>query len=204
MLDLGKFHPEGRMAMVQWKWSVDDKQRYDRTGRPPCWAGMLGSNTPMVVLVSQSASWRYDYAPVEGTVGQVEHYRNAHPCIVVLTGLAKEVGHLNTQRWVVPSEFMPMIQVGDLKSKFARAPLIMEGQHSIEEFIVPERLIHRTILQFLCPNELIYVGFSRNAVSPKTYRKTVGHYKAIGESKFERCAARDGTVWNKTTQQLDE
>ncbi|KAK5198017.1 hypothetical protein LTR92_002262 [Exophiala xenobiotica] len=202
MVDLGKHHRFGRMAMVLWNWTEADKAQYDRTGRPPCWAGMLGSAVPMVVLCSQWARWRINYAPDEGTLGQVEHYRNAHPCIVVLSHFPKELGHLNVQRWVVPSEFMPMVQVGDLKAESRRAPLIMKQQHDIEQFIVPEADLHATVYQFLSREELIHVGLEQMAVNPRSYLKSIGAYKKVGESEFESCGNEEGQAWNRVTRQL--
>lgn len=201
MIDLGKFHPFGRMAMVRYNWSDQDRKRYDRTGRPPCWAGMLGSNVSMVVLASQWARWRINYAPDEGTVGQVELYRRAHPCLVVCHAEAKELGHKAVQRWVVPSEFMPMIQVGDLKAEARRAPLIMEQQRDIEQFIVAEARLHATVYEFLSGKEVIHVGFDRVAVNPAIYLKTIRDYKALGESEFDRCRG-PGIAWNRVEGQL--
>ncbi|KAJ9502666.1 hypothetical protein H2202_001788 [Exophiala xenobiotica] len=202
MIDLAKFHPMGRIAMVRWNWSKADEERYDRTGKPPCSTGMLGSSVPMVVVCNNRTRWMFDYAPEECTVGQVEHYRNAHPCIAVLSSLPKELAHLTVQRWVVPSEFMPMVQVGDLKAASSKAPLIMEGQHDIEQFIVTEANLHHTIYEFLSGKDLIHVGFYAVAVNPKDYLKTIGRYKEVGKSKFEECASREKQVWDKVTRQL--
>jgi hypothetical protein len=192
MLDLGKFHPFGRMAMVQYCWNDKDKACYDRTGRPPCWAGMLGSAVPMVVLCSQWNRWRINYAPDEGTVGQVEHYRNAHPCIVVCSAQPKEQSHTMVQRWVVPSEFMPMIQLGDLKFDGGRAPLIMEQQRDIEEFIVSEAKLHETIYEFFSGKETIHVGFASVPVQSRAYLKSIRDYKKSGEVNFKRMRTDPG------------
>lgn len=199
MVDLGKHHPFGRMAMVRWNWSKDDEEQYDRTGRPPCWAGMLGSEMPMVVLCSQWARWRIGHSPLEGTPGEVEHYRNAHPCIMVLSSLVKELGHKIVQRWVVPSEFMPMVQVGGLKGSNRKALLFLEQQHDIEQFTVPEENIHAAIYQFFSTEELIRIGFGQTAVNPCPYLKTIGAYKEIGELNFGNVG---GQAWNKVTTQL--
>jgi hypothetical protein len=97
---------------------------------------------------------------------------------------------------------MPMIQVANLKEPHTRAPLIMEGQHDIEEFIVSEANLHHTTHEFLSGKDLIHVGFYAVPVKPKDYLKTIGRYKEVGESKFEKCASREKQVWNKVTRQL--
>ncbi|KAK7890858.1 hypothetical protein LTR67_008071 [Exophiala xenobiotica] len=54
---------------------------------------------------------------------------------------AKEKAERQTREKDDPeSQFMPMIQGADLKAEARRAPLIMEGQHDIEEFIVSEAI----------------------------------------------------------------
>ncbi|KIY02418.1 uncharacterized protein Z520_02557 [Fonsecaea multimorphosa CBS 102226] len=193
MIDLGKFHPFGRMAMIKYDWSEEEKECYDRTGKPPCWAGMLPSATPMVTLCSQWNSWRSGYAPVEGTVAQVELYRTAHPCLVACSALPTELAHMAVQQWIVPSEFMPMIQIGDLIGEGRRAPLILKGQHDIEEFIVTQGSLHATVYEFFSGKDTIHIGFHQVPVKPRAYLKTIRDYKTVGEQKFEVCGKVDDT-----------
>ncbi|KAK5055139.1 hypothetical protein LTR84_012887 [Exophiala bonariae] len=187
MIDLGKWHPFGRMAMVQWCWSEEEKGVYDRTGKPPCWTGMLPSTTLMVTLCSQWSRWRLGYAPNEGSRGEVQAYLTAHPCIVVCSSLVKEEAHKLLHRWVVPSEFMPPVHVGELRkdNRMRKGPLFLEQGHGIEEFVVAEAELHRNILQFFNGEESIQIGLGAVVIKqPRSYLKTIGDYKKRAEADF--------------------
>lgn len=188
--------------MVQRYWSETDEATYDRTGRQPCWAGMLRSATPMVTLCSQWNRWRLNYAPDEATLGQVETYLAAHPCLVVCSGLVKEESHKLVQRWLVLSEFMPSIHTGDLiGGKRRKALLIMEQQHDTEEFSVAEAEVHATVLEFLQGKQVIHVGVGAVAVSePRSYLKTIGDFKKGAEADFKRLGVDPNYGCNKVVQ----
>jgi hypothetical protein len=205
MIDLGKFHPFGRMAMVRWTWTDADKALYDRTGKPPCWAGMLGSSTPMVVIVTQWNPWRVNYAPDEATLGEVELYKDAHPCLVVCSPFPKEIAHEIVQHWLVPSELMPMVQLGNLKREFRKGPLILPGQEDIEEFITPQDSLFFQVYEFLSgENEVEIGGFGNVSVNPRNYLKTMREYKMSGEINFEMCGNERGYAWNRVGAQLTD
>lgn len=189
VIDLGRNHPMGSVGFVRYDWLDVDKALFDRTGRPPVWAGKLHNNVPMVTIQIQYSRWRQGYAPHEGTLGEVRHYRDAHPCLVVCTAFPREMNHLQDQRWVVPSECMPEVQVGEVKQPGStrKMALFLRDKKAPEVFHVNDSDLHATIQQFVLGSRNVTIGFGKAEVQKAAYLKNIGDYKFSCDVNFEKC-----------------
>lgn len=191
VLDLGRNHPMGSIGFIRYEWTDLDKEVYDNKGLPPQWAGKLGNAVPMITLHIQFARWRHANAPLEGTPGEFTDYREAHPCIVVCTAFDRELTHLQSQRWIVPSEFMPEAHVGEAREPKGgrKAELFLRDKLDIERLLVNDADLHDTLLKFLCGQDRTTIGYGNVEVQTKAYLKTVGDYKKISDRKFNVCVS---------------
>ena len=190
MIDLGSHHPYGRMAMVDYTWPEKDKLQFDRTGTPPLWLGRLHSNIPMVTLLLQSVRWVAGYAPLEPTPAETHRQAKAPPSLLICTPLAREESDYMTQRWVVPSGFMPKVHVGQVKQPSVNHfafPLLLNQQLDIENFLVAEHELYDTVYKFLSGSPTVTVGLGEIEVETKSYLRLTRDAKAIGEKDFKGC-----------------
>lgn len=185
VLDLGMNHPFGLLGFIRCHWTKGQKEEYDRTGRPPYWAGKLHNNFAMVTVAIQSSRWRRSYAPEEGTPGEVDFVRTAHPCLVICTSLPREMSEFQTTRWLVPSEFMPKVQVGQYKKHGNKAPLFLEDKQSVQKFRVTNSQMHSALWEFVSGKEEISIGYKKVKVKPAAYLKSMRSYKISSDVNFD-------------------
>lgn len=176
---------------MRYQWTDTDKRVFDLSRRPPCWVGNMSNETPMVTLLQQNSKWRGEYAPLEGTVKEIESIEYAHPCLVICYHLAREIEHLSQTTWLVPSNLIPKVSVGKMKStgqgrKF-RCPLFLADKSSIDQFAVNNSVLHQTISAFLKGQAAVEVGIGAVPVDPAPYLKTFREYRTSSERDYERC-----------------
>lgn len=120
----------------------------------------------------------------------VQGYLDASPCLVAITGLSIEGGHDTVQRWLVPTEFMPKIHIGNIKQSnkpgMCRTELFLENKISIGRLVTREERLHETLLGFFTTNPTTAVGIGKVPVNPAPYLRQVGEYKRLAESEFDR------------------
>lgn len=83
----------GNIGFVSCKWSEAQKTAFDQNSRVPFWIGNLPNQIPMITLMPQHSEWRHDYAPTEGTKGEVGAVQDAHPCLLICNNFHKEIAH---------------------------------------------------------------------------------------------------------------
>lgn len=155
----------------------------------------------MVTLNVMNSKWRASYVPQEGTGMDVQEYLEGSPCLVVITAYSYEDGHDTVQRWVVPSEFMPKLQLGNMKTgtkgKF-RTELLLENKMSIGRWVTREHELHETLFGFSTTNPTAAIGSGKVPVNPAPYLRQVGEYKRIAEYEFDRIVSGVRKPWGST------
>lgn len=94
------------------------------------------------------------------------------------------------QRWVIPSEFMPEIQLLGAKRAGSKRKFLLMPKHQkvIQDLLVDDDDLHATLSRFLTGNGGVTVGSGRVKVStPAAYLEPIGHYKLSCDLNFERC-----------------
>lgn len=187
---LGFNHPEGNIGFVRYKWTEADKRAFDKKDKAPCWIGNLPNETPMITLLPQHSQWRMDYAPSEGTLGELAALRQAGSCLLVCTSPHREFAHHKQYVWLIPSEYVPKVNLGSIKrvsSTYFKTPMFLEDKSSIHKFIVDNTELHGTLLEFLSSKEIITIGHGEVELRPYQYLKTVGAHRISTDVNMDLC-----------------
>ncbi len=138
---------------------------------------------------------------MKGTASDIKTYLQASPSLVVLAPYPKELAHEIVQRWVIPTEILPSVHLGNLKGRGVRASLLLGNNAgtnadgiAIERLAIAETALLDEVYKFLEDTSTVTVGTCTREFDPRVMRKTVGEVKRTGEAELEKCC---GVGWSQ-------